>query len=393
MNIKKFTFILLLAILLLVPNDSFAYENGNSSVYKGLKSSTMSTEISDFEEASFLEIDSLSIVNGNKIVLKGKLDNVPLYIDGEIYLSKLKESEFIIDAKSNGLEVFLMSYISDAMNRDDFILDHEASNEILKLYFKKDNNFYVFEIEKMLDLFKDENISNLPDDLTLKEQWWIEIFNPVIENINSEVFPQPMNYNNVITNRRRYSYPQTNYEYVITILGEINTSNLVNNSTNGYVTLYIDNQQTYYKGALESNHPILGIANSTIKVNLDANNYDKFSRIEWQTNSNYPNRIFNLTLGYGIGPVNIEYNVNKNTSSGSILIPVNASRRYKLISINNKTPLKSIGDSHQVYYRILQDNYYSGRHYITANINYSLFFVNNHGIFNNDSMTLRGGYN
>lgn len=140
------------------------------------------------------------------------------------------------------------------------------------------------------------------------------------------------------------------------VLGEIDTKDIQNNNTDGNITLFIEKQETWYNGQYLNNNAHLGIANSEISVKLDANNDDKFSGLGWNTYSSYANSPINIGISYGFGPI------------------------------------EAVRDSHQVYYDIYQDEYHSGIHYITANLEYTIFFVNKHGKFENGKMTLRGGY-
>lgn len=279
----------------------------------------------------------------------------------------------------------------DGDERDDFIMNHYNNQNILKLYLEKNNQFYVFEfnLNETLDITP---INYMPDEIFPIEHWWISVFSPIEEDLGLHKHKVQNSYNNVVSTTKRYVYRETNYEYRIKLRGEISTPNLSESKTNGRFILSIEDQETYYKGSLESKRPILGVANSNTVINVDSNNHDKFLKMEWMTDSSYGSN-FIIELGYGIGPFNFIYNSTENTKSGHKYIPETSSHTIKAIKVNNKSPIKSILDSHVVTYEIKQDRYYSGTHYITAKINYSLFFVNHHGIFSQGDMVLRGGYN
>lgn len=176
------------------------------------------------------------------------------------------------------------------------------------------------------------------------------------------------------------------------VLGEIDTKDIQNNNTDGNITLFIEKQETWYNGQYLNNNAHLGIANSEISVKLDANNDDKFSGLGWNTYSSYANSPINIGISYGFGPIDISYRSTEYDKSGNLSIPKTSSHIVKYMEIANNYPIEAVRDSHQVYYDIYQDGYHSGIHYITANLEYTIFFVNKHGKFENGKMTLRGGY-
>lgn len=397
---KKLISLFLVLAILIIPTISDAVNINNISseisttknLYEGLKSNKMSMDKSDFDQYSNLHVDKILNIN-DTIRFSGNIDGDEIIIEGELYRSELKEKEIIVDAKSvdKNFEIIFMSIVLDGHNRDDFIMNHIDKQNVLKLYLKKENQFYAFEF--IIDNYFDEkDIKPLSDENYQIEHWWTNVFEPTVLDIHPNAQYQS-NYGNVVDTVKRYIYRETNYEYIIKLRAEISTRDLLNGYTSGSVILFIENQETFYRGELESNRPILGVASSNIIVNVDSNNYDKFIEMSWQTNTSYGNNLFNIEIGYGIGPFNIIYNQNRYAAEGWLGIPESSTHVIKSVKSNNRTPIKSILDSHQLGYQIRQDRYYPGRHYITANIDYAIFFVNHHGIFSYDNLTLRGGYN
>lgn len=374
------------------------YELANEELsFLGAKSLNMLSNNNKEYQDSEIVIKEFNL-SGTKLNLVGNIDDIEFNLSGIIYQSLIHDEKLVIDSEDiNGnFEVIHNGIFFKVPNDYKFLLDNEIANEnVFLLYLKNDDNYYTYEFELSEEFI--EELSKLvyeeyDNELASIEHWWTKVYEPVVEDISNDDVIQLNLYSNRVSRTRKISYDDYDYSYEMDVILEMYTRDIFREETTGEVLVFIEDQRVYYNDSIISYNSVLGVTNVDIYIKLDSRNDDVFRRVEWDTYSNYPNPKFAISWGYGYGPVSISYTGDSSEKSGSIAIPASSSIQYKLINVFNKTPTKFPGDSHQVYYSIEETSSYSDEHFITADIYYDVFLVNNKTIVDWDSYTLRGSY-
>ena len=345
---------------------------------------------------SEIVIDKLSL-SGTKLNLVGKIDNKEFNLFGTIYQSRIHDEKLVIDSKdiSGNFDIIHNGIFLEVPNNYKLQLgNNDVSENVFLLYLESNEAYYTYEFElpkKFIEEVSQLVFDDYGDEQVLIEHWWVKVYEPIVESMSSDTVQLNVYDNSVYTTRRLY-YEDFDYTYEIDIILELYTDDLFRNKTTGYALIFIEDQRVLYNGKIVDDVEMLGVTNSVISIKLDARNDDVFRRVEWDTYSRYPNPRFRIEWGYGYGPFNIVLSGSSSNSSGSFIVPSSSSEQYKFISINNRTPILRVKDSHQTFYSIDELAPYSRRHYITADIDFDIFLINYHTIVDSDSYTLRGGY-